>query len=1205
MDSVDLKDDLILGLDIGANSVGWAIVQHNGENPIGLIDAGVRVFEEGANYEDYLQGRPASRNADRRMARQRRRLLERTKLRMNRTLRILQEAGFLPEGQRPDGIPRTGRSPLAEVLAFHPEKNNPYKLRADALVKRLEPFQLGRVFYHLAQRRGFLSNRKAEARQKDDNKERGKVKGAIKSLRQELEAKGWTLGQYLSSLDPHERRIRGRHTSRKMYEDEFEGIWNAQSPHYPDKLTGDVKAKDEPKNFKKRLHKAIFFQRPLKSAKHLIGECELERGRPRAPMGLLLAQRVRLLQEVNHSRAWEPGMSKPRELKSDERELLLLALQSPDSLPQDAKDRLTTNAKGKAVPEVLNNLRARALLKFRDAARMFGWPEEWRFNLEAGGREEFKGDTTSARLRYALVAEDDDEEEAAEGEDRKRKNKKRRLVPIFGARWDEMLAKPSERRGQRTRTLADDVVEDVISIQKEWAQAARGKKWGLSEEQAELFGRVVLEDGYSRLSRQALEKLAPKLKEGLDFARAKAAAGYKEPDRRPVGKLPPGENLRNPIVQRAMAEVRRVVNAIVAKYGKPALVRIELFREAKKPALSRQIAWKINQQNRKDNEEAAEEITKRRSELGIDEPKARDKLKCRLLQECRGRCPYTDEPIGWTDLFRDGLFEIEHIIPFSRSLDDSYLNKTLCHVDANKRKGKLTPWEAYGGTDDWDRIIRNVENFQERHITVEYPSGIKKKMRIDAAAEKLRRFKLKNISDENAFGEELLSEFMEDFTEQKAATTAYASRMAATYVGRLYGNEWRRHVQTGSRGQATMFLRDQWDLNRILDDGGRKNRRDYRHHAIDAICVALTNPETVKMLCDAAARSKKPGRFDRESISSPWPTFLDDVRAMIDKIGSVDGDRCPRCVSHRVNRKTTGEIHKTTFYSKKIPKRGDDGRPVLGKNGDPERVFVVRTPLEKLTPPDIRKDFIVDPVVRAAVHRKLAEIVGVSIGALHPIGKQTIKTVDAQLKEALKGFRDVNNHPFLESKLLKEGEQPRQIPIHKVRVTQEVEPEEVGKAERLRRVKLGNNSHLEVFEVTAMRGRNKGKKAWKGVVVSLLETNHRKPIIRDKDNDGNPLVTSLRINEAVWLTLDKEVGPPNARRGKGERVLAVVRKLSDKEYVFKLHNDARKSPELDRDKFYAKGAESLRKMDPEKVIISPLGEIRPARTERFDDRSDH
>jgi CRISPR-associated endonuclease Csn1 len=189
----------------------------------------------------------------------------------------------------------------------------PYRLRNEALDRKLELVDLGRTFYHLAQRRGFLSNRKSLKKDEDE----GIVQQGITELQAAMTAAGArTLGQYFAGLDPETERIRRRWTARSMYIDEFNQIWDAQSPHHPGILTDALR---------KELFRAIFFQRPLKSARHLIGRCELVPNARRAALGDRCFQEFRILQNVNNLQIIPPGAS-PRPLDDEQRAKIIAAL---------------------------------------------------------------------------------------------------------------------------------------------------------------------------------------------------------------------------------------------------------------------------------------------------------------------------------------------------------------------------------------------------------------------------------------------------------------------------------------------------------------------------------------------------------------------------------------------------------------------------------------------------------------------------------------------------------------------------------------------------------------------------------------------------------------------------------------------------------------------------------------------------------------
>lgn len=337
--------EYVLGIDLGSNSLGWALIAREEGQPKSLLRAGVRVFEA-ATEGDRESGQEESRNKARREARMHRRQLWRRARRLKKIFNLLQRLGLLPAvapvsppadgGHRPplqtpeerqDFLNALDKAVLASPwfaakkasgIYPEPEQTLPYILRATALDEPLEPYLLGRALYHLAQRRGFLSTRRrAKGAKKEDDE--GAVKKGISELRQKMqETKARTLGEYFSRIPPSEVRIRGRWTGRAMYEEEFHAIWNAQAKHQPALLTEERK---------KLLYRALFYQRPLKDQPELIGHCELEPGERRAPAYLLVSQRFRLLQTVNNLKVLPPGEPE-RDLTPSDRAKLVEALDS-------------------------------------------------------------------------------------------------------------------------------------------------------------------------------------------------------------------------------------------------------------------------------------------------------------------------------------------------------------------------------------------------------------------------------------------------------------------------------------------------------------------------------------------------------------------------------------------------------------------------------------------------------------------------------------------------------------------------------------------------------------------------------------------------------------------------------------------------------------------------------------------------------------
>lgn len=1037
----------VLGLDLGVGSIGWIITELDTRNLlVGIQDVGSHVFDPGVD-GDIEKGSDKSRGTKRREARMPRKMIERRQRRRQKILRLLQKKKLLPDGDtsNPGAIHEYMLAVDAELRKTYPVKNNrvathlmPYRLRADALDRRLEPIELGRAFYHLAQRRGFLSNRKAVQKDKED----GVVKKGISELQSHMEdSEARTLGEYFAGLDPEQQRIRNRWTARKMYIDEFNAIWEAQHSHHPDILTDDLR---------KTLYQAIFFQRPLKLQRHLIGRCELEHGARRAAKADRLSQQFRIIQKVNDLIVHPPNGSS-RSLTVDEREKLTQAL----CLSADLTFASIKNKK------------------------LLGLHKATTFNLQLDHDEKkLPGHRTDASIRK-----------------------------ILGDRWD-----------QYSEQERDEIVLEILSFQNTDALAQRAKRaWGLDEQTAHDLANVRLEQGYAAHSRKALRKLIAEMEKGVSYATARRTlypeqfeAGEVYDQLPPILKAEP--SLKNPTVTRTLTELRKLVNAIIGQYGKPDVVRIELARDMKKSRKQRDIISKNNDSNRKEREKAKSRIF---DEMGDANPRRRDIEKVLLADECEWHCPYTKKQICWQTLLgTQPQFDVEHILPFSRTLDNSFVNKTLCYHEENRsRKGNLTPYEAYSGNAErYDEILDRVRRFQGR-----------------LARAKLRRFEMEEIPD--------------DFVSRQLNDTRYASRLAADYLGLLYGGRidenGKQRVQTNTGG-ITAHLRNAWQLHGILDDGGKKNRDDHRHHAVDAICIALSTPSIVKELQQAAEKATKRGRDGFRAFKEPWVGFEKEVH---EKIKAIN-------VSHRLTRRVAGVLHADSNYSK----------PITTPEG--EKRHHIRKPLKGLSITEMTKGKIVDPIARALVEAKWKELGG---------GKPD------------KVFADPNSHPTIET-----GD-GRQVPIHKVRVIADVNPWPVGKDERMRLVasKGGSNHHNAIVAVLDDNGQ---EIKWEEHLVSRIEVYTRRSkgvsIVQRDWGPNKVFKFSLAANEYVVMNDDDGVDQ-----------LCRLLSISEGNNEFRVHTDARKASDARKKGSGARicrSAEALRKRKARKVRVTYLGEIIPA-----------
>ena len=939
-----MREDRILGIDLGANSIGWALLECDPvtNEVTGIVDAGARIFEAGMK-GDIESGRTESRCAERRMARSVRRNLDRRKRRMTKLKNLLQQYGFLPEGDDIEKIildldvearrfiSKTPNSlrPEGSILAH----TYPYYLRALASRQEIPAHLAGRAIYHLAQRRGFQSNRKDPT----DADELGQVKQGIADLRSKMsEAGAETLGQYFAYMDPTESRIRGIWTSRDMYLSEFRLIMDRNKRNLDEKQVQNIE-------------RAIFFQRKLRSQKTLIGECALEKNRRRCPWYRREAQEFRYLQSVNNLRLITTD-GELRALTPEERSGLLLIL-SGTTGQLDGKGNIT----------------------LAKAKKALGLPAKTKFTIEEGGEKVLKGDRTTAKL-----------------------------VSVLGDLWSCFATEKQE-----------SIIQDMSCFEN--ADPLRKRlvsHHGISFEAAELLAETTFEPGYCNLSMKAINKLLPMMREGMAYSEAVKEAYPEAFSSTGIVRdsLPPlrdfTKSLRNPVVERCLNELRQVVNAVIREYGKPGMARLELARDVKNTKKVKERMIKENREREKDRQFAVNKI---QAEFPNMQPSRDDITKILLAEECGYKCPYTGETISLSSLIGvNPRYDIEHIIPRSRSMDNSFLNKTLCLHEENRNvKRNRTPYEAYHGTAKYDEILDRVSRFAGK-----------------LAKRKLELFKMTT--------DEVTARF-EDFSNRQLNDTRYASIEAAAYLGLLYGGvntsiDGKRRVNVLSGG-VTAMIRAFHGLNTILNDGGDKTRKDHRHHAVDAIAIGVTSPGMVKHLSDAIRIQETYGPVEHYRTGSisrlgSWPSMLDDSRQRISEL----------LASHHVSRKVRGPLHEATFYSK------DHHNESNGKLLPFKHVPVDLSSLEKAKIPSI-----VDEGIRRAVEAKLEEL---------------------NMDDPKKAFRNQENLPELISK---DGQ--TRIPIKKVKIRRTQNTITIGKNGRQRNVVSGNNHHMLIYAVLDEEGK--------------------------------------------------------------------------------------------------------------------------------------
>jgi CRISPR-associated endonuclease Csn1 len=894
-----------LGLDFGTNSIGWSSFQLEKERPVALNDAGVRIFSDGRNPKD-----KQSNAVKRREPRAARRNRDRAQNRQARLMRELIECGLMPDDE-------AARKALEGSAGMAQEAFDPWILRARALDEAISPYQSGRIIFHLGQRRGFKSNRKTD---RADN-EKGKVKEAIKRTQESLAAQNArTIGEFfgkarLETAKANALAAKGErapqplarvrksgagakwqydyYPTRELILDEFDQIWKRQAADHPSVFTD--KARDT-------IRLTLAFQWPLKTPP--VGKCTLLPDQPRAAKALPLSQRSRIYQEVNALRIRPVGA---------------------------AEKELTLEQRDKIVDRLLHPTNKTAKLSFEQIRTLLGLSKEDAFSIESEKRKDMDADKTAAILMQ---------------EDR------------WGKAWFDLDAET--QNGIVTR-LIDEADEKALVG---WLM----QQFSLPQDRAERIADAPLTDGYGRLSIAAMDRLLEFLERDVTrYDEAVALAGLGDHSNFSTGELfdkglpyygkvlersvafSTGEThdsdekrygkIANPTVHVALNQIRAVVNDLIARFGAPDQIVVEVSRDLPLSAKGKTELESLQKDNQKANEARAAKL----QELHIPN-NYENRLRLRLFDEMEAlgkRCVFTGEQISLEDLFTSDI-QIEHLLPKSKTFDDGISNLVLCKRRANDYKANRSPFDAFGSSlhgYSWEAISTRASALPES-----------------------KRWR---------FGPDAMAKFAEenDFLNRQLTDTRYVARLAKGYLESIYGGAPKaggtQHVWVVP-GRLTADLRWQWGLDSVLRghneeaaEAQKKNRSDHRHHAIDAIVIGLTDRSMVKAASDAAKLNHDKGMRLFDGLKEPWENFRDDVRRVLEKL----------VVSYKPDHGFQDAMHNDTAYGLL---KGDEGAP--DKRG--ARTVVTRKPLDGGFDKSEDLDDIRNEIIRAELREATLGLTG-------------------------------------------------------------------------------------------------------------------------------------------------------------------------------------------------------------------------------------
>lgn len=985
----------ILGIDTGTNSLGWAIVEKQADE-YHLLDKGVNIFQEGVKIEKGIESSKAAERTAHKAARVRN---YRIKLRKIRLLRILSDAHLCPPLSKVElsawrlkkEYPKNELFMQWQSTDDESEKT-PYAYRHKCLHDCLDfssvtdRYILGRAFYHMIQRRGFLSNRKDQSA--DDT---GKVKESISNLTQEMHDAGYEyLGDYFYSLYNKGEKIRNHYTARnEHYLAEFKAICEKQDL---DKNLGHEVVR--------QIEKAIFDQRPLKSQKGQVGKCVFEKNKTKCPSSHPMYEEFRMLSFINNIKIQTPNDDVLRPLSPEERALIM----------------------------PLFFRKSKKLFDFEDIAKKLAPKKQYGFYKKSSDAEmpylfNYPMDTSVSSCPVTTALKD-----------------------IFGDDWIDSLCETYTLAEGKSRLNVVNDIWHVLCFYTDDTKLAEFAKnrLQLNDEEAKKFCEISLPGDYASLSLKAICKILPYLRRGLIYSHAvflgnlcevmpqyewdieemrNAAIDHiihemnqidskdartfevcikdylKEQYHVSEEKLkklyhpsmmevyprvqltnshgvyqlgsPRIDSVRNPMAMRSMFRLRKLVNRLLeeGKIDSDTEIHIEFARELN-DANKRNAIAAFTKENQNKNDEARKKIKNLlKAETGKDiEPTDVDVLKYVLWEEQGHICLYTGKQICISDFIGGNQkFDIEHTIPRSVGGDSTKMNLTLCESRFNRdvKKTKL-PTEL----PNHEEIMARINDWREKYESLDGQIRRQKKMSKGATTKDqkdaiIRKRHLLELQRDYWRGKYLrftMESVPEGFSRRQGTDISVISKYARLYLKSLF-----KHVYT-VKGIATSDFRKIWGIQKAYS---KKERVNHVHHCIDAIVIACIGLDEYNKL-GAYYHDEENHEWygmSKAYFKKPWPTFVEDIEKVQDEIlvYHYTPDNMPKQGRRRI-----------LIDGKKVLSKGDAARGSLHNDtyygaieSDGVVKYVKRINLASMKENDVKN--IVDDTVRGIIETAINE----------------------------------------------------------------------------------------------------------------------------------------------------------------------------------------------------------------------------------------
>lgn len=819
----------IVGLDIGISSVGWALLAlDENDNPYRIIDVGSRIFTPGeeASGDSKAKARREKRGA--------RRISRRREFRIDRVRNLLYENNYLKGNINEDNVVSEKNLELTKIfndmITEYYKKNNtnPYILKTEALNRKLTDEELSIILVHYAKKRGYKSNREEGTNDKDA----GKVLSAIKENEKIMKENHYeTVSEMYVKDSKFKNKIKNGpddykvSVTREMYEDEINKVLDSQIKFG----LIDNKFKEEYLNiWKSQRH---YSEGPGYYYEYIDGKKE----KLRSPYG------GNLIERMVGKCIFDDNPRAPKRAPSSE---IYVGLSKLINLRYKIDDKDYVSLTKEQIKEILELSKDKNEVKYSLISKVIGNDNIKFKSLQLSKREyikvidEFKKKLNIPKDKRIDINSLNSKEKELYDE---LYNKVLYSKSLFELNGYHELRKVFEKCYGKEEW---DNVKDNIDMLDELARLCTNYKTN-DDIKNGIENSIIIPNKYSdmefidklpnfkdhlMLSTELIKKLIPIMLEGKRYDEAMEELNYSHSDiygnktkhdlLLPINSV---STIKNQRVIRSLSQTRKVLNAIIKKYGSPKIINIETAKELAKTKDERREIEKYQLERKEENDKTKQLLVELGIFTSIDKITSNDLLKYKLWKEQKECCGYSGKKIKIEELFDKNVVQIDHILPYSRTFNDNYLNKTLVFTKENQDKRERTPFEWFGNTDKWDKY----ESFINSLVI-----PIKKK----------DNYLMRNLDLDTARA----------MRDQNLNDTKYISKELASII-KAYLNVEKVNMYSGS---LTAKLRARWGFNRLthsyisknyimpsgMKEDIKKDRDNHLHHAMDALVIASITP---------------------------------------------------------------------------------------------------------------------------------------------------------------------------------------------------------------------------------------------------------------------------------------------------------------------------------------------------------------------------